>query len=86
MIKSTLFSSLNRAIHEKRDILKTSFMFTARNGIWLCDNERKRNATEKNDFMIPNHFQYPGTVFINLLYTHTHTHTCYLWWLFCVKE
>lgn len=41
--------------------------------------KERENATEKNDFMIiSNYFQYPGTVFINLLYTHTHTHTCYL--------
>ena len=38
--------------------------------------KERENATEKNDFMIiSNYFQYPGTVFINLLYTHTHTHT-----------
>ena len=35
--------------------------------------KERENATEKNDFMIiSNYFQYPGTVFINLLYTHTH--------------
>ena len=40
--------------------------------------KERENATEKNDFMIiSNYFQYPGTVFINLLYTHTHTHATY---------
>ena len=41
-----------------------------------CVITKRENATEKNDFMvISNYFQYPGTVFINLLYTHTYTHT-----------
>ena len=54
-----------------------------------CVITKRENAIEKNDFMvISNYFQYPGTVFINLLYTHTHTHTHtrYLWWLYYVKE
>ena len=54
-----------------------------------CVITKRENAIEKKDFMvISNYFQYPGTVFINLLYTHTHTHTRarYLRWLYYVKE
>lgn len=42
MINFKLFGSLNIDLfYEKRGIFKMSFMFKAKNGIWLYDNERK---------------------------------------------
>lgn len=56
------------SLNSKKDIFKMTFIFKARNGTWLYDNERE-NSTEKNDFMtIPNHL---STILINLLHTHT---------------
>lgn len=62
--------------YEKRDILKMSFMFKTRNGIWLYDNERKGKCCREKSFY--DNFQLFKHCFNqSLIHTHTHIYTIY---------
>lgn len=74
MIKSTFSDSLNKAVLWKKTFLRYLLCLRLEMGFDCMIMKEREDVTEKKDFMIISN--YLSTVLINLLFTHTLSHTC----------